>query len=190
MPIVFYDEQKQTPLFALSFCVSSWRASWREIFIGGLQDCKRANAREDVVAITRGLFGLRPKALLLFAVQQIATGWDMHNLRAVSNETRDLRRRKQGIRADYDEFWIDSGGQLQADGNFTLPVVFTPRPLSEIKPNKRGMYRRRYQMLEELGEQIQQHCDRLGRTAGRHFISPSNAHDFPKESRNFASQLS
>jgi len=179
LSVVFYDEQKHTSLFALSFCVSSWLASRREIFIGGLQGCKRANAREDVVAITRGMFGLRPKALLLFALQQVSACWDVQNLRAVSNETRDLRRRKQSIQADYDEFWLDSGGQLQADGNFTLPVVFIPRQLSEIKPNKRTMYRRRYRMLEDLGEQIQQHCDRLGRTSGRPFVSPSNARDLP-----------
>jgi hypothetical protein len=61
---------------------------------------------------------------------------------------------------------------------FTLPVVFTPRQLSEIKPNKRTMYRRRYQMLEELGEQIQQHCDRLGRSTACRFTDPSNAQNF------------
>lgn len=168
LSLMFYDEQKATPLFALSFCVEQFGAE-RSIFIGGLQGCKRANAREDIVAITRGMFGLRPKALLLFGLQQFAALWNFSSVRAASNDTRDLRRRQSSIKADYDEFWLDSGGQLQADGNFALPAAFVPRDLAEIKPNKRGMYRRRYEMLAGMAGQIHEHLHRLDCVTDRPF---------------------
>jgi hypothetical protein len=45
------------------------------------------------------------------------------------------------------------------------------------------MYRRRYQMLEELGEQNQQHCDRLGRSTVCRFTGPPNAQNFANRPR-------
>lgn len=160
LSLVFYEEQKQRPLFALTFCVSCCEPGRREIFIGGLQGYKGANPREYVVSITREMFGLRPKALLLFALQQCAALWNIRSLRAVSNQTR-VHRSATSIKADYDEFWLDSSGQLEADGNFTLPVTFTPRELTNIKPNKRAMYRHRYWMLDDLATQIRRNVNRL-----------------------------
>jgi uncharacterized protein VirK/YbjX len=160
LSVVLYDEQKHKRLFALTFCVSSCEPARREIFIGGLQGCKGANARELVVSLTRDMHGLRPKALLLFALQQIAALWHFNRLRAVSNRTR-VHRTDSSIKADYDEFWVDSGGRLEADGNFTLPVAFITREPAGIKPNKRALYRRRYAMLDELAVQIAHHANRL-----------------------------
>jgi uncharacterized protein VirK/YbjX len=159
LSLVFFEEKMRRPLFALSFCISCCRPEQREIFIGGLQGYKGVNGREYMVSITREMHGLRPKALLLFALQQLATHWGVRHLRAVSNETR-VRRRDNNIKADYDEFWTDSGGRLEG-GNFDLPVEFATRDLAGIKANKRAMYRRRYRMLEELGFQIRQGAGQL-----------------------------
>lgn len=158
--VVFYDEQGGWPLFALSFCISSNQAGRREIFIGGLQGYKVANCREHIVAITRGLYGLRPKALLLFALQQFAADWDIAQVRAVSNATRDLRGRAE-ISADYDSFWLESGGYPQADHNFTLPARFARREIADLKPNKRAMYRHRYQLLDDLAGEMRLRWDQI-----------------------------
>ena len=160
LSIVLFEEKIQRPLFALSFCISSCQWKSREIFIGGLQGYKSVNSREYVVAITREMHGLRPKALLLFALQQLAAHWGVRRLRAVSNKTR-VHRRDDSIKADYDEFWIDSGGRLDDSESFVLPVEFATRDLASIKPNKRSMYRRRYMMLEELGFQIRHRASQL-----------------------------
>ena len=99
------------------------------------------------------MHGLRPKGLLLFTVQQLAAIWGIEKIRAVSNELnvfRDFRLSKKKVVADYDEFWIESGGQLDADNLFTMPSRFAPRPITEIKPNKRALYKKRYAMLDEL----------------------------------------
>lgn len=161
LSLVLYDETKQARVFTLTFCVC-WRHAGRpEIFIGGLQGFKAGYQHESVVAITREMHGLRPKALLLFTLQQISSLWDVTAIRAVSNQTRNLPHDDREIRADYDEFWLESGGCLGTDGNFTLPLAFNPRALSTIRPNKRSLYRQRYEMLADVGSTIRQNMDRL-----------------------------
>ena len=161
LSVVLFAEEKQLPVFALTFCILTGQTGQPEIFIGGLQGYKAANEREYIVTITRAMFGLRPKALLLFALQQLATLWNIHHLRAVSNETRRLRRHKDSIQADYDQFWRDSGGQLSAGGHFTLPADFVPRELATIRPNKRTLYRHRYEMLAKVSRSIGQNRSQL-----------------------------
>lgn len=143
-------------LFTLAFSVTQWEAEPKEIFIGGLQGNKLTNEKEMIISMTRGFHGLRPKALLLFALQELCGRWGVTRLRAVSDAMhiyRHWRKRKQ-VAASYDEWWVESGGQLAADGNFNLPVTFLPRDLNTLKANKRPVYKRRYQMLAEIAGQL------------------------------------
>jgi uncharacterized protein VirK/YbjX len=162
LSLMLYDEEKKEPLFAMTFCVSSNQPGNREIFIGGLQGCSLSHNRELVVGVTRGMFGLRPKAALLFALRQLAFVWDVPMIRAVSNQNRILPANNKPIKANYDQFWIESSGELDQDGNFSLSSMNSPRTSMEIRRNKRSMYKQRYQLLADLGEQLRQNIARLG----------------------------
>ncbi len=142
-------------LASLSFSILKYEADRKEIFIGGLQGDQKAS-KEMVVSITRTLYGLRPKALLVYVLQQLAVDWGITHLRAVSDEKHIYRhfQKRREVAASYDEFWIDCGGKLAADGFFDLPVSFVARDISTIRVNKRQMYRRRYAMLAEITAQI------------------------------------
>jgi len=109
-----------------------------------------------VIAITRAMYGLRPKALLVFVLQQLAACWGIARLRAVSDDTHIYRHphKIRDLAASYDELWTESGGTLAGDGMFDLPATFVPRDISTLKPNKRQMYRRRYVLMAEIAEQI------------------------------------
>jgi uncharacterized protein VirK/YbjX len=143
-------------LFTLAFSITQYEVEPREIFIGGLQGNKAANEKDLIVAITRGLHGMRPKALLLFALQSLAGVWGISRLRAVSDSTHIYRhwQKRKKLAASYDKWWLDSGGQLAKDGGFDLPVTFIPREIALLKANKRQMYKRRYQMLAGIVGQI------------------------------------
>jgi len=144
--------------FALSFTLRAAAPDRSEFFIGGLQGFKRLNERQYVVDITRGMHGLRPKGLLLFALQQIADVWQVRDIRAAGDEMRVFNYfwlRHKPVMSSCSEFWRESDGISDADGNFTLPARFVPRPLADIKPNKRSLYRKRYSLLETLTAQIQ-----------------------------------
>ena len=157
LSLVFTDEVSSAMLFSLTFCVVAGESGAAEIFIGGLQGCKVVNERERVVTVTRAMHGLRPKALLLFALQQLAEIWAITEIRAVSNVNHIYRhyRKRRSFAASYDEFWSECGGKPFSDCNFVLPASPNLRPIAEIKPGKRAMYRRRYAMLEELAADIQ-----------------------------------
>jgi hypothetical protein len=139
----------------LSFSISKWQKHHKEIFIGGLQGDKSTDERA-VVAITRGLYGLRPKALLFYIVQRLATHWGVGRLRAVSNDLHIYRhfQARRNVVASYNQFWDECGGTLAPDGVFDLPPAFVPREISTIRANKRQLYRRRYAMLEGVNHQL------------------------------------
>jgi uncharacterized protein VirK/YbjX len=166
LTLALFNDQADRTMFALSFIVWKNSPDQREIFIGGLQGAKRHNQPEIVVGVTRGMNGLRPKALLLYAAQQLAAHWEVKTIRAVSdaqNIFRDIRLSHKKVMASYDEFWTDSDGKIDADGLFTLPPRFEPRPIADIKPNKRSLYKKRYAMLEDFTAQFQKNLRALER---------------------------
>jgi len=140
---------------SLSFSVWKCQTDYKEILIGGLQGSKQTT-EETVVTVTRALYGLRPKALLFFVMQQLATHWNIDRVRGVSDQLHIYRhfQTKRNVNASYDDFWVESGGTLMPDGIFNLPGTFVPRSISSIRVNKRQMYRRRYAMLEKIAERI------------------------------------
>jgi uncharacterized protein len=139
----------------MSFSISKWQRHHKEIFIGGLQGNKDTDER-TVVAITRALYGLRPKALLFYIVQRLATHWGVNHVRAVSDDLHIYRhfQSRRNVAASYNQFWDECGGILAPDGIFDLPAAFVPREISTIRANKRQLYRRRYAMLEGVNHQL------------------------------------
>ncbi len=49
------------------------------------------------------------------------------------------------------------GGEQCAQGNFSLPPQIARKPIEDIASKKRAEYRRRYQLLEQLEEQLAAH---------------------------------
>jgi uncharacterized protein len=144
-------------IYFLAFSVRKFPRHRAEVFIGGLQGRKTA-PKETIVAVTRALHGLRPKALLLFALQEMCLHWGISALRGVSNRLHIHRscKERRKLLASYDTFWEESGGLLLTDGTYVLPSIFTPRDLESIKPNKRNQYKKRYAMMSDISNQIEQ----------------------------------
>jgi len=107
--------------------------------------------------LTKAMEGLRPKALLLIAAQTLAGAFGLEGVFAASNKGHvfagdySLRHR---IKADYDSFWQESGGERVSQAVFALPAVKAQRSLSEYKPNKRALARRRQVLEREVESQI------------------------------------
>jgi uncharacterized protein len=156
LTVALLDEVDGAPLFTLTFAITRNSGATREMFIGGIQGCRETNQRERIVSLTRELHGLRPKALLVFVAQRLAQIWNVTTLRAVSDAEHIYRhfRKRRTFSAGYDEFWRECQGEPGPDGLFTLPAAPTVRNIAELPRNKRPVYRRRYLMLENLGEEI------------------------------------
>ncbi|MBI1840685.1 MAG: DUF535 family protein [Verrucomicrobia bacterium] len=178
-----FDETRGVCAFRVAFLASAFDPRPRELFIGGIQGRQRVATREWVVSITRGMHGLRPKALLLLALQTLAQEWGMQRILAVSDDAHVYRHwsGRRVIPASYDSFWVESGGERVSPVAFSLPLRAHPRILADVKPNKRTMYRRRYGMLDALSTQIR---------VSMQFASPGALHcPRPPESPGFSIPL-
>lgn len=148
-------KETQKRIATLSFSIWQCEGTDREIFVGGLQGDK-GTGEDLVVAITRGLHGLRPKALLFYILQQLCSCWKIGRVRAVTDRMHIYRhfQSRRNVRASYDEFWAECGGVPATDGTFELPSAFVPRDISTIRVNKRQLYRKRYAMLDGIREKL------------------------------------
>jgi len=126
--------------------------------IGRIQGVKD---HELLRSLEKAMHGLRPKSLMLFASQELAHTFDIQEIFGVSNANQVYKKKVlipiPGLRKlsfDYDGFWREAGGTPDADGWFRLPQSLVKRTISEIKPNKRSMYNKRYAMLDNISNQI------------------------------------
>lgn len=138
------------------------------LFIGGLQGAKSNVAHEAIQTATKACHGLFPKRLLTEAVMTIGFALAIEQIIAVGNKThiyaswRYRRKKKDKFRADYDEFWLSLGGEPLADGNFRLPSGVSRKSMEEIASKKRAEYRRRYELLDGMVNDIIAVCSNHG----------------------------
>ncbi|MGG2076166.1 VirK/YbjX family protein [Lelliottia nimipressuralis] len=132
------------------------------LFIGGLQGAKAFVPHELIQGATKACHGLFPKRLLVEAAMTLGTAFPVEQILAVSNATHiyrswRYRKKKEGkLLADYDSFWRSMSGEPLASGHFQLPLEMARKPMEEIASKKRSEYRRRYELLDSLIEQINQ----------------------------------
>ena len=157
-----YAQEPARLVTAASFSILRTPGGTWEIFIGGLQANNKADQRDLIRDVTKEMFGLRPKAFALWSIQTLAAAWNLPAIRAVGDDQhvyRHFQKRKE-LAASYDEFWGESEGTGDGHGFFVLPPRFIPRPVGELKPNKRSLYKRRYLLLDSLAAQLQASLDR------------------------------
>lgn len=148
-------------LFSLAF---SFRRSPEGLVavIGGIQGRSLPNALEEYRILTKLAHGLRPRDLLLELLRALCSTINVVGIEAVSDRARHHRHRYFGpdrpLPLDYDAIWTDRGGYRLSEEFFALPLEPQQRDLSEVSPNKRSMYRKRYEMLETLNARMRQAC--------------------------------
>ena len=136
------------------------------LFIGGLQGAKAHVPHELIQGATKACHGLFPKRLLVEAVMTLGTAFPVEQILAVSNDTHiyrswRYRKKKEGkLLADYDSFWLSLGGERRESGHFALPLTMPRKPMEEIASKKRSEYRRRYELLDSLIQQMTQATQR------------------------------
>lgn len=146
-------------LATLTFCFIQYEGKL-SLFIGGLQGSKVKDdpeaARNAISKATKDLFGLFPKRILLQAVYAVATHFKAEQIVAVSNQTHFYNnwRYNRTIHASYDEFWEMNGGIRDKKNNYILPIYPAQKPLEEIASKKRSEYRKRYELLAQLDQNL------------------------------------
>ena len=151
------------PLAAAAFSFGREGERWL-LRIGCIQGSR--NRTEIAKALQKSWHGLRPAALLVHCLGELALAYGCRELQGVSAAIQAHRAKHfihlhchHRIHFDYDRFWQEQEGVRGADGWFSLPLPRPPRDLSTVKSQKRSLHRQRQRLLAELSAQLRQ---RLG----------------------------
>ncbi|WP_187399224.1 VirK/YbjX family protein [Bradyrhizobium paxllaeri] len=123
--------------------------------IGSIQGRDREDAVEEYRYLTKQAHGMRPRDFLFEVFCMVCSYLAIERVYAVTNEDRHhthpyFGNRIQKTSADYNEIWEERGGVRKNNSLYLLSVTERRRNLEEIPQKKRGMYRKRYEMLDRV----------------------------------------
>lgn len=131
------------------------------IYIGAIQGI---TASEDSLtmfkAITKDFEGLRPTSFMIEIIRMLANKIGVKKILAISDTYRHHHHAyfkgslNKMLITHYNDTWIDHQGEELDNGFYLIPVAEHRRNIADISSNKRAMYKRRYQMLNEIKQSI------------------------------------
>jgi uncharacterized protein VirK/YbjX len=145
-------------MFSLAFALATEDAGI-VAYVGAVQGRAIEGVMEDYKDLTKAACGVRPRDLLIEVFRIFCRVAGFTEIRAVSDGSRQHRspyfgpdtRRK--LPANYDEIWVERGGERIDDDFFRLPLVVA-RNEADVPTRKRAMYRRRAEMLSAIEAQL------------------------------------
>ncbi|NXZ90137.1 DUF535 domain-containing protein [Serratia fonticola] len=146
-------------LGSLTFSVMRMNAHWT-LVIGGLQGPRRDVAHDVIKDATRACHGLFPKRILMEFIWLLVARTSIKDLYGVSNgghvfcALRYRWSKEHLFHASYDDFWKSLGGMNINKRLWQLPMRPERKSLENIPSKKRAEYRRRFQLLDSMNEQI------------------------------------
>ena len=128
-----------------------------KLLTASIQDPAGEEAKNLVRSLTKQLHGLRPQQLMVTALQYFSASLKLGGVIGIAQEHQvKLRwRLKKRVKMNYDLFWQENGATLESDGYWHLPQTPPRKDLAEIESKKRSMYRKRYQMLDNMTTEMQ-----------------------------------
>lgn len=129
-------------------------------FIGAIQGRDLEGILDEYRALTKASHGMRPRDLLIEVFRIFCATLGFTCIFAIADEYRQHRSPYYGkdsqkkLSVNYNEIWQDRGGTRIDPIFYQLDVNGFERDLETISTKKRSMYRRRYEMLRSLKQQI------------------------------------
>jgi len=130
------------------------------LHIGCLQGPDGPGGREQVRVLTRGMYGLRPRDLLLQAARELAASAGYTHLELVSDAQhihRSLRKRRS-FAFCYDAFAREHGATPTLSRCWRIALQRARCPLEQVHARKRAETARRGALLDALRVQLRQAC--------------------------------
>jgi uncharacterized protein VirK/YbjX len=153
LAILFIDELINNSLATLALNIAIDRCGRRVLFISGLQGPPPPTGNAEIKTATRSLDGLRPKHAVLETAYALARWLEVDAIVATSKHNHVSQtggRRSRRIHADYDGFWTELGGVVQANGDFRLPRTLSHRNVDQVPAKRRKSWLRRHARLDKL----------------------------------------
>jgi uncharacterized protein len=141
-------------------------------FVGAIQGRDIEGALETYKELTKACCGMRPRDLLIEIFRMLCAELGVAIIFAVADEYRHHRSDYFGpfsakkFTANYNEIWADRGGTRVDPMYYRLAVNEERRDIASVQPKKRSLYRRRFEMLRGIQNQLQGRYRRLAGLKG------------------------
>ncbi len=149
----------ETPLYQMIFWIAKNKDEEWSLWIGAMQGPNLDDSRELIKKLTKKCHGFRTKNLILYATQAVARALDLKHIYAVTNYgyyANNHVRMDRKLKTSFSDFWAEAGGHATEDNRFDeLPLVEPRKSIEEAPTRKRAVYRRRFQLLDEIDEAIE-----------------------------------
>lgn len=129
--------------------------------VGCVQGYMNEYMQDNFKVVQKQLHGLRPNSFIVFALQELVRNLECEKIYCVGSSIQAFRKKHaihlpglHDIKFDYSRFWIESGGKDLGNDWFELPLIPERKSMEKIKPKKRSMYSKRYQLLDSISEMI------------------------------------
>lgn len=134
--------------------------------IGCVQGNKHDEQDNVMKASQKLMQGLRPKSFMIFLVQEIVKNLEISSIYGASDSIQAHKKKHaihikwlHSINFNYNSLWEEVGGEIESDGWYSLPNHFIKKDMSEIKTHKRAVYRRRYELLDNISMKISEYFE-------------------------------
>jgi uncharacterized protein VirK/YbjX len=128
------------------------------VFISNIQGHKNIDLIKN---FTKQCFGMRPHNLLLYCVIEFYRNiFNIEKLCGIKKECHIYNElnKKERIKFDYDHFFREIFKDKLTEKKcwYIMPNIYPLKPISDIKKKKRSMYKKRYQMLNDISEKFKE----------------------------------
>lgn len=143
-------------IYTVMFLIGDDPSCGIAMYVGCLVGWRNESAKEDFKALTKELYGVRPRDFVLHMAKLVAAELGCGRLLCVSD---DAHRGSHWLseatkQVSFDAIWNDHGGELQEDGFFAIPARIAVKEYEDIPAKKRAQYKRRYAMFDGIRDQI------------------------------------
>ncbi|WP_406908487.1 DUF535 family protein [Klebsiella oxytoca] len=116
-------------------------------WIGGIQGGKDID-NEEVKALTKELYGTRPKNLIITLLYGFLAFFNIKEIYAIDS---DFHVKSDRVKTRYSELWLEIGGEKHRRGWYKLPPTEIKKSLEEVKSKHRSQFIKR-EGLKELAQ--------------------------------------
>ncbi|MBN2616565.1 MAG: DUF535 family protein [Bacteroidales bacterium] len=155
------SEQLGGKIVSVSFAVEENSKGHWYCYIGCVQGHPDPQAWEHFKFIQKAMFGLRPNSFVVNVLQDLIRQLGCETIYCTGDSIQANRKKHaihlpgiHDISFNYNKFWLEMEAEDVGSGWFRLPLIPARKEMSEIKSQKRSMYRKRYALLDGISQKI------------------------------------
>ena len=140
MLLMFLGDKR---VYSICFSCTDDGRAW----IGGIQGGKDID-NEEVKALTKELYGTRPKNLIITLLYGFLAFFNIKEIYAIDS---DFHVKSDRVKTRYSELWLEIGGEKHRRAWYKLPPTEIKKSLEEVKSKHRSQFIKR-EGLKELAQ--------------------------------------